>query len=168
MHERMKRTGAALLGAATLVLGWTTTLGGCGGATPVRTPSGAEVIIDGNTIMLLEDGESMPIEVRFQVDSAVLDEGSLPVLDAVAEFIESHDVDLLEVQGHADERGTDAYNIQLSRRRAEAVVDYLQQQGIDEERLRSRGFGAERPVAEGDTPEDHRRNRRVEFVLLDG
>ena len=155
--------GGTLLGAAAVAIG-VTAIGGCGGAAPVRTPSGAELIIDGSSMMLLEDGEIVPIEVHFEVDSAELKQESLPVLDAVAQLVETRDVELLEVQGHADERGTDAHNEALSLRRAEAVVEYLRQQGIDPERLRARGFGAEQPVA----PHEHRRNRRVEFVLVDG
>lgn len=165
--EGMKQRDSVLFAAVLLVLGWSAALGACGGTTPVRTANGAEVIIDGSSMMLVEDGETVPIEVRFRLDSATLDESSLPVLDAVAEFIAARDVALLEVQGHADEQGGDTYNLELSTRRAEAVVAYLRDKGIDEERLRSRGFGAEQPVVTGDTPEDHRRNRRVEFILVD-
>jgi len=61
--------------------------------------------------------------------------------------------------------GGDDYNQQLSEHRAQAVRDYLVQQGVSEGSIASRGFGKSRPVATNDTPEGRQQNRRVELVL---
>lgn len=71
----------------------------------------------------------------------------------------------LDVEGHTDSVGGDEYNLTLSQRRAQAVRDYLVQQGILETSIVARGFGKTRPVASNDTPEGRQQNRRVELVL---
>jgi outer membrane protein OmpA-like peptidoglycan-associated protein len=71
----------------------------------------------------------------------------------------------LAVEGHTDSVGTDEYNRQLSERRAEAVRDYLVQQGISSDAIAASGFGKSEPVATNDTPEGRQQNRRVELVL---
>jgi OmpA-OmpF porin, OOP family len=70
------------------------------------------------------------------------------------------------IDGHTDSRGSDAYNQQLSERRAEAVRKFLVENGIDASRLEVRGFGETQPVAPNDTTENLRMNRRVEFTPL--
>jgi outer membrane protein OmpA-like peptidoglycan-associated protein len=71
----------------------------------------------------------------------------------------------LEIEGHTDSVGTDEYNQQLSERRANAVRDYLVQQGINADSIVARGLGKGTPVATNDTPEGRQQNRRVEMVL---
>lgn len=71
----------------------------------------------------------------------------------------------LEIEGHTDSIGTDEYNQQLSERRANAVRDYLVQQGINADSVVARGLGKSAPVATNDTPEGRQQNRRVEMVL---
>ncbi|MEO8852934.1 MAG: OmpA family protein [Ginsengibacter sp.] len=71
----------------------------------------------------------------------------------------------IEIQGHTDSRGTDEYNMGLSLRRANAVRDYLQSQGIAGTRMTTRGFGESAPAYSNDTPEGMAQNRRVEFLI---
>jgi hypothetical protein len=71
----------------------------------------------------------------------------------------------IEVQGHTDERGDDDYNLDLSRRRAAAVVDYLVAHGVDPGRLTSRGYGETQPIDRRHTEAAWALNRRVSFVL---
>lgn len=71
----------------------------------------------------------------------------------------------IEIQGHTDSRGTDEYNMGLSERRATAVRNYLQSQGIDPIRMTTRGFGESAPAYSNDTPEGMAQNRRVEFLI---
>jgi outer membrane protein OmpA-like peptidoglycan-associated protein len=71
----------------------------------------------------------------------------------------------LEVEGHTDSVGTDEYNMKLSENRANAVRDYLVQQGIDASSIGARGFGEGQPVATNDTAEGRQQNRRVEIVV---
>lgn len=71
----------------------------------------------------------------------------------------------IEIQGHTDSRGTDEYNMGLSERRAGAVRDYLQSQGINSIRMTTKGFGESAPAYTNDTPEGMAQNRRVEFLI---
>ena len=71
----------------------------------------------------------------------------------------------LQVEGHTDSIGSDEYNQQLSEHRAEAVRDYLVQQGISSQSIEAHGFGKTEPIASNDTPEGRQQNRRVELVL---
>jgi len=69
------------------------------------------------------------------------------------------------VEGHTDATGDEYYNLDLSRRRARTVTQFLQIQGLEPQRLQARGFGIEKPVADNETPEGRKRNRRVEIVI---
>ena len=141
----------------------------CGGSRP--TPVNAKVLIEDGQLILYdeESADQLPLEIRFRVDSAVIGEESHHPLTVLAEFLESHsDLTLVEVQGHTDEQGSSDYNMRLSRRRARAVVRFLVEQGVARERLRARGFGDRRPVAEGTTRDARAQNRRVEFVIMSG
>jgi outer membrane protein OmpA-like peptidoglycan-associated protein len=73
----------------------------------------------------------------------------------------------VRVEGHTDNRGTGPYNLDLSRRRAASVVEYLVQHGIARGRLLSAGYGFERPIADNSTALGRAKNRRVEFKLLE-
>ena len=73
----------------------------------------------------------------------------------------------VRVEGHTDNRGTAPYNLDLSKRRAASVVDYLVQHGIARNRLLSAGYGFERPIADNATALGRAKNRRVEFRLLE-
>ncbi len=106
--------------------------------------------------------------IHFEFDSAVIKPISYPTLDAVAQTIELNpDVLKIEVQGHTDERGNDAYNLDLSQRRAESVVVYLKKKGIAGGRLLPQGYGERIPRIKRHTPEAWAANRRVEFLILD-
>ncbi len=72
----------------------------------------------------------------------------------------------IEISGHTDNIGTEAYNIKLSEERALAVVNFLVQKGIDRNRLVYKGYGPNRPIATNDTPEGRQLNRRTEFEIL--
>ncbi|MCC6217367.1 MAG: OmpA family protein [Polyangiaceae bacterium] len=102
--------------------------------------------------------------VEFERDSAVLLPASEPVLAAVARVLEEHaEIERLTVEGHTDDTGSPAHNLELSLARARAVVAWLAAHGVAAERLVAAGRGAERPLARGDAEADRQRNRRVEF-----
>ena len=69
------------------------------------------------------------------------------------------------VEGHTDATGDDRYNLDLSRRRARSVTQFLQLQGLEPRRLQAVGYGIERPVAGNETAAGRKRNRRVEIVI---
>lgn len=73
----------------------------------------------------------------------------------------------VEIVGHTDSKGSDEYNLNLSGRRAEAVVNYLISKGISDKRLASKGYGETKPIATNGTEEGRQLNRRVEFEVMD-
>src|SRR5690606_18715048 len=93
-------------------------------------------------------------------------------LDSRSELDRSHGLMLenpgsrVESSGHTDNRGKAAYNQQLSLRRAQSVVNYLQDKGIQAERLQAVGFGATKPIATNNTESGRKQNRRTEFKVL--
>ena len=73
----------------------------------------------------------------------------------------------IKLEGHTDNVGNDTYNLALSRRRAAAVVNFLENKGVDGRQLESRGFGESRPIESNSSPGGRQLNRRVEINLLD-
>jgi len=68
------------------------------------------------------------------------------------------------VEGHTDSIGSEAYNLRLSERRANAVADYMESQGISSSRITTKGWGKSKPVADNRTKEGRAKNRRVEIT----
>jgi OOP family OmpA-OmpF porin len=101
--------------------------------------------------------------VYFEFDSARLTADSTAALDDALEILNRHADLVVEVAGHTDSRGTDAYNQRLSERRAASVVKYLVAHGISAERLTAKGYGESEPVADNATDEGRAKNRRVEM-----
>lgn len=119
------------------------------------------VVVDTGTILVI----LRPIE--FEFDKAIIRPSSYNIVDAVAKaLIENADIELVEVQGHTDERGGAAYNLDLSNRRAAAVVTYLIEHGVARDRLESRGYGLTKPVDPAHNEAAWTKNRRVEFVIV--
>jgi len=106
-------------------------------------------------------------KVYFEYNKAVIKSESFPILDAVAATLEGNpDIQLVEVQGHTDERGNDAYNLALSDKRAKAVVKYLTDKGIEADRLSGQGYGETQPIDQHHNESAWAKNRRVEFLIL--
>jgi outer membrane protein OmpA-like peptidoglycan-associated protein len=106
--------------------------------------------------------------IHFEFDSAVIQPRSHAILRAVARtLLVNPDIARCEVQGHTDERGADAYNLDLSRRRAEAVRDFLLAEGVAPARVLAQGYGERAPRVRRSGPAAWAANRRVEFVILD-
>lgn len=105
--------------------------------------------------------------VYFDFDSAALKPEAKAVLDEAAALLNKHERVVVEVAGHTDSTGPEAYNEKLSQRRAESVKDYLVAKGVKASRMTAHGYGESRPVATNDTKEGRAENRRVELVVLD-
>lgn len=104
--------------------------------------------------------------VEFQSGSAVLTEEGRTLLDELlVTMLEFPEVPIL-VEGHTDSDGSEEANLELSRRRAEAVVAYLVDNGTDLERFEVRGLGESQPIADNETPEGKAQNRRIVFTAL--
>ena len=92
---------------------------------------------------------------------------SNPLLDDVATTLKKHqELLLLEVQGHTDNKGGKFYNQALSAKRADAVRNALIKRGVAAARLRSKGYGQDKPVASNDTEGGRATNRRVQFAIV--
>jgi OOP family OmpA-OmpF porin len=105
--------------------------------------------------------------VLFETGEARIQKQSYPVLDEVAKVLVDHpEVRPVLIEGHTDNVGSRRYNLDLSARRARAVVDYLVKKGIDAKRLRAQGFGFDQPIAPNATPLGRAKNRRVDFRIL--
>jgi opacity protein-like surface antigen len=127
---------------------------GCALKGDCRTPRpGEEVDANGCAI----EGRFVLRGVKFEFDSDRLLPASKRILDDVA----------VEVEGHTDWIGTDAYNLALSERRANAVRSYLMEQKVDGNRLLPVAYGESRPLADNETEEGREENRRVEFRVAD-
>ena len=106
--------------------------------------------------------------IHFDTDQTRIHHASFPILKKLAAFITEHpDIEQVDITGHADERGTEEYNLRLSQDRAEAVKELLVRFGVDAARVTTVGYGKARPRAgaQGHTENDWRQNRRVEFII---
>lgn len=103
--------------------------------------------------------------VHFATNEAVLLPESFPVLEEVVALLQASAevVGTIEIAGHADDTGTDDWNLRLSKMRAQAVVRYLVEHGIPQKRLRAVGYGNSKPLTNETTDEARARNRRVEL-----
>lgn len=101
--------------------------------------------------------------INFETSSAVITAEGKAVLDGAAEFLIANDGPV-EVAGHTDSDGDDAFNLQLSQDRADAVMAYLIEKGVKAENLSAVGYGETQPVADNGTDEGKAKNRRIEFV----
>jgi outer membrane protein OmpA-like peptidoglycan-associated protein len=131
------------------------------------SPPGSAVDARGCTAKapLFEAGETALVlrGVQFEKNSDALTAASHAVLDEVADSLRANADVNVEIAGHTDATGEDAYNLGLSRRRAEAVRAYLVRRGVAAERLAARGYGETQPVADNDTRDGRAQNRRVEL-----
>ncbi len=102
--------------------------------------------------------------LHFDFNKATLQPDSDPALEGVAALLRKQSSLTIEVQGHTDNVGSDAYNQRLSDARAGTVVNWLESHGIAASRLTAKGYGADSPIADNDSPEGRAKNRRVEIV----
>jgi OOP family OmpA-OmpF porin len=110
------------------------------------------------------------LDIQFDFDKDTIRPESYPLLDALGEALNSQQLKgrSIIVGGHTDSRGDDAYNLALSKRRANAVKAYLVNKwGVAQDLIEAVGYGKTRPIAQGSTTEDLRKNRRVEIRLAE-
>jgi len=123
--------------------------------------TGVDVIRQGDDLIL-----RMPSNVTFPVDSSAIQPQFRPTLDQVAQTLSSYNQTYIDVLGHTDSTGSDAYNQALSERRAQSVADYLSMQGVARARMGIRGYGETQPIASNETEEGRSQNRRVEIKVV--
>jgi len=103
--------------------------------------------------------------IHFAFDSAVLSDQAQRILTAKAEYLRTNPGLAITVEGHCDERGTDAYNIALGDRRAQSAKEFLVHMGIGAGRLKTISYGEERPIVQGRDEASWAENRRAQFVI---
>jgi OOP family OmpA-OmpF porin len=104
--------------------------------------------------------------VNFELNSATLTSDATQILLRVADALRGEPTLRAEIAGHTDSSGSDDYNQRLSQQRAESVLQFLANQGIDRTRLVARGYGESRPLTDNGSEAGRERNRRVEFQVL--
>lgn len=109
---------------------------------------------------------NLPDGVTFDVASYALKPSFRTTLDQVAESLIKYPNSLIDVYGHTDSTGSDAYNQTLSENRARTVANYLISRGVPAARVRSQGFGETMPVADNTTEAGRTKNRRVEIKIV--
>lgn len=128
-------------------------------ATPTPAPEPVAKVDDGRTLFLDQ-------LIFFDFDSTVLRPEAQAILQSKAQWLRDNpDVVAVIIEGHCDERGTNAYNVALGAKRAEAVKNYLIDLGVEISRLQTKSYGEEKPVAFGKSEEAWSQNRRANFVI---
>lgn len=135
----------------------------------------AAAIIKKNDNISVRDSEqgkvlSIASDVLFHFDSAQLSAKAEANLKDIATIINEIPEGVVKVVGHTDAKGTDQYNLKLSKSRAQSVAEFLVKRGVDRSRLSPEGHGEKEPIAKNemngkDNPDGRQKNRRVEFIL---
>lgn len=124
----------------------------------------------GTDVQVIRQGDDLilniPSGINFDYDSAAIRPEFRQTLDQVAGTLSQYNQTYIDVYGHTDATGSDAYNQGLSQRRATSVADYLSSRGVQPARIATQGFGETQPVAANDTPEGQAANRRVEIKIV--
>lgn len=120
----------------------------------------AAVQREGNLLSVVLKGD-----VSFDTNSSVVRPGLYGELDRIASVLVQYPQTLIRIEGHTDNVGSESYNMDLSRRRAEVVKNLLVQRGVDGSRMEVVAFGESTPVATNNTEAGRQKNRRVELKI---
>lgn len=168
--KRLRKLGAAPCAALAL------SLVGCGGViqfegqTPiaVASPVPPKPAEPPKRVELKADRIQINEKILFEIDKAEILPASHGLLNEVVGVLKEHEgIKSVSIIGHTDDYGTPTYNQGLSERRAKAVMTYLVGQGVEQNRLASKGMGESEPIADNSTMAGKEKNRRVEFLIVD-
>ena len=124
----------------------------------------------GTDVQVIRQGDDLvlniPSGITFAYDSSAVQPQFQRTLDQVAQTLAEYKETYIDVYGHTDATGSDAYNQALSERRAIAVADYLAGRGVQAARIATRGYGKTQPIASNDTDAGRAANRRVEIKIV--
>ena len=134
---------------------------GQGQSSPAGTKEGKRIVKE-----LKKNGIASTTAILFDFDSDKLKPSAKPILNEVSSYLKTTSGIKIAVQGHCDNVGGNEYNLNLSKRRAKSVRQYLVDQGIEADRLKSEGYGYTRPVASNKTAAGRAKNRRVVFKVI--
>lgn len=154
----------ALIGAGIGALG-----GAAVGAYMDRQQRELEAELSGTGVGVARQGDNlvlrMPADVSFATNQASIDPRFYATLDDVAGVLNRYDQSIVDIIGHADSDGAEDYNLDLSRRRASSVAQYLVSRNVLPDRLYVDGRGESAPIASNATAEGKAMNRRVEILI---
>ena len=163
--DAVERRQRALIGAGVGALA-----GGSIGAYQDRQEAELRAELEGTGVSVTRIGDNitlnMPGNVTFATDSADLSPAFFDVLTSVGKVLTEYESTVVEVAGHTDSTGSDAYNQQLSERRAASVASYLRSQNVRSDRIITVGMGEQRPVADNSSASGRQANRRVEITMV--
>lgn len=126
----------------------------------------APIVLDIDLEKASEGTRAVLENIFFDLDKYDLKEKSITELKKILRFLKENPALRVEISGHTDNTGSDAHNRELSHKRAEAVFNYLVSNGIDPDRLISRGMGSSKPIADNATETGRMQNRRIEFTVI--
>jgi outer membrane protein OmpA-like peptidoglycan-associated protein len=106
-------------------------------------------------------------DILFEVNKAILMPGAMLTIDKLADFLKKYPNRDILIEGHTDSTGSEAYNLELSQRRSDAVSTALVNRDIEVTRIVTKGYGEQYPIASNTTRVGRQRNRRVEIIILD-
>ncbi|MBE0566395.1 MAG: OmpA family protein [Krumholzibacteria bacterium] len=129
---------------------------------------GCPIPVTATAVELLDTGRISTSQIEFKISSAELEKRDTAVLDEIAQTLADWPALRIEIGGHTDSSGSEAFNQKLSEQRAQSVLDYLlvKQPGMDRGRFTVKGYGEGTPIADNGTVEGRAANRRVEFTVL--
>ena len=163
--DAVERRQRALIGAGVGALA-----GGAVGYYMDRQEAELRAELQGTGVSVYRDGDNitlnMPGNVTFATNSADLSPAFFEVLTSVSKVLSKYDQTVVEVAGHTDSTGSDAYNQALSERRSASVAQYLETQEVDPQRMITVGMGESMPVADNNTANGRQANRRVEITMV--
>lgn len=123
--------------------------------------TGVDVVRQGDDLLL-----RMPSGITFATDQSAIQPQFQPTLDQVATTLAEYPKTMIDVLGHTDSDGSEAYNLALSERRAQSVASYLSSHGVASVRMATKGYGEMQPIASNETAAGKAQNRRVEIKIV--
>ena len=123
--------------------------------------TGVDVVRQGDELLL-----RMPSGITFATDQSAVQPQFQSTLNQVAQTLSEYPKTMIDVLGHTDSDGSEAYNQALSERRAQSVASYIGSHGVAAVRMATRGYGEMQPIASNETPDGKAQNRRVEIKIV--
>lgn len=164
-NDALERRQHAMIGAGLGALA-----GGAIGRYQDKQEAALRAELEGTGVSVVRNGDNitlnMPGNVTFGTDSSDLSPAFFSVLNSVGKVLAEFEQTVVEVAGHTDSTGSDAYNQSLSERRANSVSTYLRGQGVISQRVITLGMGEGRPVADNSSDSGRQANRRVEITMV--
>lgn len=173
MFQKPRRRQTALVLGATFAVG----LSACGGVTqfndttPINVAGPVQAMPPATLVKRVEiknDHIEITDSILFEVDTANIRPESHGLLDEIVGVLaDNPQLTKVDIIGHTSDDGEDSYNQTLSDKRAKAVLAYFTTHGIDASRLGAKGMGEAQPIADNTTSAGRKKNRRVEFLILE-